>query len=399
MIKKLVSLFAFLLFGLVSFYSLSCSVDEERSGMIIMPLLFSYTNHDYQIVQWLPDHPQYEMAEIMVHETEGEEPFLWLLLTDRVPHEGSKHQIDYTNDPDWASSLQEVTGDRETHLAEIDYQRSVDEGGKLHFIISLQTVDEKLLLWDFLTTGPPTTENAPGLIDQSGHSLKSGILVMYIEKTVLADSTTSLTIGEEEYPVQVWEEISYPPFFTAYRGACTEDLADSFIRADEESFELRGWPKELAVGEEWVYLLGGGRQEVWSIEEKQDNILTIGGSKDFFGQRKRLTAEIIDGGLEIQSISLEHKEGNLTIEFSPNLPDFEKMQTETLVTSQFRIHIDGHLDEMTGSMTVERQGDRVSILLSPETPEWAVQNKMQIHIDMSESGYTIESKTIHTPSL
>jgi hypothetical protein len=203
-------------------------------------------------MQFLPDHPKYEMAEMMITERESE-PLLWFFVTERAARESSKYQVHYTNDPDWANQFKLSSGDREAHLTEIKHSKSTEKG-KIHFTFKLDTLDGKIF-WDFWTMkGEPFAKHG-GLRQQMKHDAKGHLLLFYNGKSMLADKSTCLTMGEERYPIQVWKEISHRPFFTAYQGTDSVSNGIGRLVAGEQIFELLSKPEKYAPGEKWTYRL------------------------------------------------------------------------------------------------------------------------------------------------
>jgi hypothetical protein len=54
--------------------------------MLIIPFLLGYDRVDHHVVQFLPDHPKYEMAEMMITERKPK-PLLWFFVTERTAKE------------------------------------------------------------------------------------------------------------------------------------------------------------------------------------------------------------------------------------------------------------------------------------------------------------------------
>ena len=351
--------------------------------MLIIPFLLGYDRVDHHVVQFLPDHPKYEMAEMMITEREPK-PLLWFFVTERIAKEGSKHQVHYTNDPEWANQFKTSPGDREAHLTEIKHSKWVEKG-RTHFIFELDTL-EGALLWDFWTRKGDLSPKYGGLAEQMGHDAKGHILVFYGEKRTLADKSTCLTIGEKKYPIQVWKEISRPPFFTAFHGAYSTGIGIGRLAAGEQTFDLLSQPKEYARGEKWIYRLGDGTKVVYSIVEKEGEIVTIEEG------RKTITAEIARNEIRIRKIELRDKGGNLALQFQPAFPDLVKM-TEEKVKLGLNIEIDGHLDGMTGDITVERRPGNRRVLFAPTKPDWATETKLEVEIAVKDTSYKIQAKT------
>jgi hypothetical protein len=219
-----------------------------------------------------------------------------------------------------------------------------------------------------------------------GHDAKGHLLLFYNEKSMLASKSTCLTIGEEKYPVQVWKEISRRPFFTAYQGTYSVNNAIGRLAAGEQTFDQLSQPKEYVRGEQWIYRLGDGTNAIYSVTEREGEIVTIEEG------RKRITAEVAGDELRIMKIELRDREGNLALQFQPAFPDLVKMTEERLKVG-LNIEIDGHLDEMTGDITVERQQGNRRVLFAPTKPDWATAIEMEVEIAVKDTSYKIRAKT------
>ena len=285
--------------------------------MLVVPFLLGYDRVDRHVMQFLPDHPKYEMAEMMITERE-DEPLLWFFVTERAAREGSKHQIHCTNDPEWANQFKASPGDREAHLTEIKHSKSM-ENGRTHFIFELDTLDGKVL-WDFWTRKGELSSKYGGLREQMGHDAKGHLLIFYNGESILADKSTCLTMGENKYPIQVWKEISRRPFFTAYQDVYSTGIGIGRLAAGEQIFELLSRPEqEYAVDEKWTYRLGDGTEIIYSITERKGQILIIREGN------KTIIAELIENEIKIKKIELRQREGNLALQFQPPFPDLKKM--------------------------------------------------------------------------
>ena len=353
--------------------------------MLIVPFLLGYDRVDHHVVQFLPDHPKYEMAEMMITERE-DEPLLWFFVTERTAREGSKHQIHYTSQSEWADQFKASPGNREAYFREIKHSKSMEKG-RTHFIFELDTLDGKVV-WDFWSRKGELSPKYGGLAEQMGHDAKGHILVFYGEKRTLADKPTCLTIGENKYPIQVWKEISRRPFFTAYRGAYSTGIGIGRLAAGEQIFELVSKPEEYAPGEKWTYRLADGMEAIYSIVEREGQTLKMQEGS------KIITAELAEDEVKIKKIELRQRDGNLALQFQPSFPDLGKMK-EGEAALELSIEIDGHPDQMAGSVKIEKQQGKAKVLFAPTKPDWAAKNNMEVEIDVKDTSYHIRAKTIY----
>jgi hypothetical protein len=318
---------------------------------------------------------------------------VWVFFTEAEP---PKKQHHYVNDPSLVTYLtgssDDPPPDSGVYLVSMDFSMSEGSDGVLSFDVTFEDENDVPISWTFETTGPPSAEYAGELIDQIGHDLEGGILVMYISESALSSDATVLEIGDDRYPVGTWDELSQPPYFTAYHGVCTRGLSHGYLAAGEISYRTLSAPEAIEPGAAWQMQYQIGTDEPtafdWPVETR---------SKDAFTARNGsyvLTAKTQNGELEITEIRYEADGGYLSVRFDPALPDLQRLAADDPREVAFAIDIDDHLDQITGTATVTRDGRVRDILLAPESPDWAVANQMHVEIDSSKSEYTVKAETI-----
>jgi len=352
-------------------------------SQLLIPLLPSYRNWDYHLFQGLDDHPRYEMVELMLDDTTSEEPLAWVFFTER---EAPKRQLHYVSDAAYAADLAR-TASPDTRVVEvtpIDVSWQQGSDGAYAFEVALETGDGPVT-WSVRSTGPATADYAE-LVEQSDHDLLGGILVMYLNQTVLVDAATALTIGDETWPVTVWEDISNA-YFTGYHGAVSPRLANGYLASYDEALELVALPERLEPGEGWTYRVDDEERQ-WLITEREGDALVVAGGS------YTLELDVEGDALRLRSVRVTDDGGELALRYDPALPDLGRLVAGGAGEVAVAIDIDGHADVVSGALTFEADGDgRVALLLAPEAPAWAVKNPMRLTLDVTDAGHAYSSRT------
>jgi hypothetical protein len=363
---------------------------EETPGYIV-PLQFNYAHWDHHYLQWLPDHPRYEMVEALIDDSEPAKTFFF--LTERQAEQGSKKQHCYTDNLQLYEALQMGGGDRESHHVEIAYEK-VEDTSPTRIQLELDAVDGHVV-WGFSPSTETSADYASGLIDniEAGHDLKGGILAFYLPETAVSDEKTTLSIGDEKYPAQLWPEISKPPYFTAYRGVHSRDVHNGyFVASPLARSEYRSWPDELEVGSHWKT-----HTTVESRDVRYDTLVVVTaleGDTVQIAEEWGLRYEVIRSGdaLLTRALSYVDDDASMRVEFEPPLPDLRFVKSgET--TAAFTVSLGDHVAVIEGNVIIASTDDHIELLLAPETPEWTRQIRLRATIRPMSSGYTYESVT------
>ena len=380
----------------------SSSEDERTSddttaaplppGQLVFPLMLSYRRWDYHLAQYLDEHPQFEMVELFVDDINSDEPKVWVFFTDAAP---PKHQYHYVNDDSLAEYL---TGgadkglNRDVFVVPMDFNFTEEEDGAPSFEVSFVEDDEQPVSWVFNTIGPPEAQYGAGLVEQSGHDLIGGILVMYVPESNLASEDTVLQIGEDRYPVLEWEEYSEPPYFTAYHGFCSRNIAHGYLAAFDTTYETLSVPDEVVPGAAWqtTYQVEDGEPVSfdWEVTEVSDHTFTAKVDANV------LTETLDTEGAHLNELRFEAEDGFIAVQFDPALPDLQRMPDGGIAESVFTVEVDDYIDQITGTVSVSRDKSSTELLFAPASPDWAVGNQMRVTVDFTDSGHAVHIETI-----
>ena len=370
--------------------------DDDIVSQIVYPLHLSYRKWDYHIAQWLPEHPLYEMAELMVAGAETDHPEIWFFFTEAEPPKKQYHYVNTESLVDYLSGGAPVD-DTDRFVRRVSMTLDITEaaGGDISFKLALDDENGTPITWTFNTEGPTTPEYAAGLIDQTGHDLEGGILIMYISESALSDETTVLQIGNDQFPIGEWVELSQPPYFTAYHGVCTRGLSHGYLAAATVEYETVSKPNAVETGAMWqmTYRIGAEAPSSpleWIVDTVSNNAFVVKGGPYV------LDGTLLNGGMETSQLRYETDDGYLAVRFSPPLPDLNRMNANVPASVRFAIDIDDHMDQIIGTATILREGKTTQLLLTPTSPSWSIANQMRIWVQFSKSGHKVEAETIQT---
>jgi hypothetical protein len=376
------------------------SADAWPDGILVRPLLLSYTRYDHHLIQWLPDHERYEAVEALVTD-DPERPAVRVFFTEKEAHEGSKRQFFYVNDPDDLQALSGAAGGREVRLTDIRYERTDTPTGP-RFRFELSTADGEVA-WDFQCQGQPSSDHAPGLINNAdaAHDLRSGILIFYLAESAVSGPSTVLTIAGRAYPVTLWTEISRPPYFTAYRAVYSKGADVGYISAGHARARL------LPAVEKDRYVWFGTyswRQPGRETERLEQVVAVVSTGEPVPSEELPLmTVQVSDGMVQTESLSLADGGEVLVMSFSPPLPDLARMPdgdaecrwTISVAREAYLLRGTGqHADLMKGRMGIRKAGRHVSVLFAPEEPAWAQRLGMEVDIEVRQRQYSLDARTI-----
>lgn len=363
----------------------------QETSPYVTPLSFSYTHWDSHLLQWLPAHPKYEIVEVLMDEREPAGIFFF--LTEREAVAGSKKQYCYTNDPNFAKSLTDGAGDRESQYVDITYEKSQGaDGATYHF--ELLTADGPTV-WDFVAAGETDPTYASKLIDaaEAGHDLKGGLLVFYLPESTVSAADTKLSLGSESFPVESWPEISSPPYFEAFRGVLSHDVHNGYLPAAPLTTTTFPSPaEELTVGATWtkrVSRKGGSdpRESQVSVRELDDQRAVL-----IEDESTTMTLRRDGESLLTESLAVSDDKAQMVMSFDPPLPDLRFME-EGSTQSAFSIALPALLSVVTGTITMTKNGNTVLETLAPSHPAWTRQLKLVTSIELNSNGYSQQSHT------
>ncbi len=349
----------------------------ERAELPVLPLLAHYTRWDHHLLQWLPDHPRYEMAEAFINARPDQEPLIWVLLTERRPRKGSKPQVGYTNSADWARQVANPRSDSRSRATDIRLTMS-PEGSSPSFVVEL-VGEEGPFRWEFESQGQPSEKRGQGLINvaESAHNLRGGLLVLHLPRCAVSARSTCLTLGERSCEVKPWDEISFRPFFYGYRGVYSTGANVGYLPA--VAF------RTTEAGDKELPLLDLS----WQSYPAEDG----SGETVFEAPHMAMRASSSGEGSRIESVAAVDGQHEMRVRFSPALPDLAGA-ADGQWRSTWTVGLPDTPEVLSGLVAVEKSGEGVSLLYEPREPKWARELGLEVEIRLLEDGYTYRAQSI-----
>lgn len=367
--------------------------DESSKSVYIPPVLYSYDHWDHHLLQWLPNHPRFEIVEALVRDEEP--PLVHFFFTEREAREGSKRQIHYTNSDAFAARLADGAGDSEVYRVEVAYEPPVI-GEKPTFRFGLDTLDGATT-WQFCANAEPDPQYAPGLVNnvtENAHNPKGGLLFFYLPESATSDPCTALTVADETYPAEQWPEISVPPYFVAYRGVYSRNVdLGYFYTSTPIRARVDAAPSKLEIGAAWSVTDIGTTND--DTRNRCLQVLTLDGAAATISDGISTYLTQLDGdALATNSIAVTSGEHGMQVQFAEPLPDLRKLD-EANHEVAFTIATALQPTLTTGVLSMQRTGKKLILDFRPQQPDFWQSTRLETQIELLSDGYSLESHTLY----
>lgn len=313
---------------------LATPTGAESRVVIPFDMVGMYAEH--HVIAWFSGHSEFEAVEAFVYG----KGHVRAILTR---HDGS--QIDAFNYS--PSAGMDESPNREQYSTKISFDLA--KNGR-DARLELAMPDGKPLVLSYVGQGKPNARHA-GLTDPGIHSSDGGLPAMYRKASSVSGPKSTVTIDGTAYAIPMDQAISHPPFFTAYSAFLSDGYESLFMRTFAEK-EMPAIPcVEGTASPLPAYRTG--------ISEN------------------RITPAWKKGVAEVDSIrsSSDAISGSghaVELRFTPPFPNLASMGANETASVSFGVRFEGaSAASITGSVLVERSGDRVTVTLLPEEPSWA----------------------------
>jgi hypothetical protein len=304
---------------------------------IIVPFRVLNLRATYHVMAWVKDHPELESIEAFVFDDDR----IQTILTRR---DGT--QIDVLT-PALAAVLD--TGKRRERREGTASFR-VESGGKDAFLSVAVSGGPRIEL-RYRGQGLPDASHA-GMTDPGLHDPAGGLPAFYRAKSSVSGPRSKVTIDGKEYAVPIDDEISKPPFFTAYSAFLTVGFHAAIVGTYPEG-DL------LSIGSDLRFrdrLTEGEVRLASGIGDGAGGPLPV--------------AEV--AAIVYSSPSLGSSDRPCELRFNPPLANPLALAEGSRAESRFALSFGpGAEAEVYGTVTVERTGDDAVITLAPAYPRWA----------------------------
>lgn len=369
--------------------------DDERS-VYIAPLLYSYDHWDHHLLQWLPDHPRYEIVEALIKDSDP--PLIHFFFTERAARDGSKKQFHYTNNEAFAGRLARGAGDSEVKLVEIDYGPT-DDGQIPRFYFALDAI-EGPITWEFCASGEPDPKYGSGLINnvtENAHNPKGGLLFFHLPESTTSDACTVLDMGESKHPAAPWPEVSVPPFFVAYHAVYSRNIdLGYFYASDRTQIHVNSEPSELIRGARWSLTAegpseDGARETTLEVADVRDDSVTLTEGATTYA------TTLAHGELTTTDIKVNDGAQSMSVHFSSPVPDVRNLDDENHEVA-FTLSTQSVSNLSSGVLSLQRVNGELHVGFLPQRPEFLQSASLAMAIQLTGDGYIFESHTLYPNS-
>lgn len=348
-------------------------ISNTQIPLFFQPYSLLYNYNDFHVMLYFLDHPEYEAVEAMIEVKNQKSPVIRAIITRH-----DKTQVDYINHKDIVGKIKEQKIDRETHYTEIIYKKTII-GGESSILLKFTTIKNERIIFNFKAVDKVSPKYA-GLTDPERHSIDSSLPIMYREQSTLAHPDSKITFNDKVFKIPV--KVHVPIFFKGMKGYYSEGFSLGIIRSDVKELVLIKLPKQLSVGEQWIYKSNDNIIKFRIVSKTDNQFLIMRGNE-------LIDAEILNGAFQIKKISVQPnlKNRGLHIEFSPSLP-LLPLKFKQSPDIQFQISIDNHDSLVTGVIKTTNS----EVIMIPKDPEWAT--KRIVHNTIKRKEDKILIKTI-----
>jgi len=363
---------------------------HSEYNLILQPFPIRFDYYDRHVMLFFENHPEYESIEAMIKEDENGKTNIRAIITLR-----DQTQVDHISSPSALKIANAGTENGRTYYTPIRYKFR-RKFGKANILLEFKSYKGEDIYFDFRASSKVKSGYC-GLVDPGGHSGNTSLPVMYRERSTLAGRKSRIMINGKEYHIPV--ELKIPLLFTGMKGYYSEAFYMGAIRNSTQFLGITRIPVTLKAREGWEYETGTGKI-VFEIEKANGSLYIIG------NKSVTVTAWKKDRTLEIEKIDvLSPRQENeiiiFSLEFDPAIPAVPVAGNVPEKQSNFKIHIGGHKNLVTGRFNVVNRNGRTEIVLTPLNPSWALNRSVVTVIAKQTDRFRINTSiglnTSHIP--
>lgn len=345
----------------------------------MLPLLVSYRYWPVQLVQWVGTELPYSMIELDVDPSNSKHPLLYVTLTDRA----SAKRIHYT-DNDGLIAAAAAMGE-EAHKTTLAYEAADGDNNGSITSVRFTMADGKPLQWRFVQ-GTDMSEQGSGLTALP--NLKIPVFA-YREMGAISAEGTALQIGDVTSTVEVWKEISQPPYFIGYHAAETEGAHTLLFLAGKENWKITASPAALSAGGSWELDEEHGNHRTVHIDKLDGtHIVVTSTERNQPGVQSVLEGTREGDGWKVDRVRFSPVRGgdkhSLTLEFATPL-------SAAVQTTKLSLLAGKKTTIATGSIAATTTATDASLALTFSDPKWLSGVTMQEQSTATATGMTISA--------
>jgi hypothetical protein len=335
-LQKVITPFVALSFGLSAFPAQPAASQDRLVAALSYVMDYEFFDHFY--TQTLDKDPKYSEIEAYVKENGGK------------PHTTIK-------------LIEKGSGVATAYSDQIQYVPPAAYVPKAVAGFAFRDSSGQPARWRFTFAYPPSAQGSGLTTLPNEPNLK----LVYRDSGTLSDAGSAVELSGKVNEVQVWKEISQPPYFVAYRGTYTEGAETTQLRTNLEKFEFSGL-SEIKSGAQFQLTTAGGKARKLSVEGGADG-LVIRQQPDENGISRELSLTSAAQGYAVRSLKVLDGAHSSTVTFSPAL------QLPTAGSdgpaSEYQIVADKGHKLGNGSAHLTHTSDGTQLVWKVNAPNWA----------------------------
>jgi hypothetical protein len=234
--------------------------------------------------------------------------------------------------------------------------------------------------WRFTLAYPPSAQGSGLTTLPNDPNLK----LIYRDSGSLSDAGSAVELGGKVDEVQVWKEISQPPYFVAYRGTYTEGAETTQLHTSLEKLEFTGL-SGLKAGAQFQVVAASGKARKLSVES-QANGLVIKQQPDENGISRELLLTSDAQGYAVRSLKVLDGSHYSTVTFTPAL---QLSAVADGPASEFQIVADKNHKLGNGSAHLAHTANGSQLVWKVNSPSWAKNRTIVQTLTGSEQGVAL----------
>jgi hypothetical protein len=353
-----------LIFGAPAAMGPGASADRLVAAV---PYVLDYEFFDHLYTQTLSGDAKYGEIEAYVKESGGK-PRTIIKLVEK----GSGNTEVYTDSP---------SGPNGAKVSQIQYAapKSFMPNEKAGF--AFQDQAGQPVRWRFVFAYPPSAQGS-GLNDLPNDS---NLTLVFRNSGTLSNAGSAVELSGKVNEVQVWKEISQPPFFVAYRGTYTAGAHVTQLHADVEKLRVGGL-SALKPGAKFEIVTASGKTRRLTVQGQGDNF-TIGQEADESGVSRELSVAADAQGYSVRYLKIADGSHYSTVTFTPPLRVSASAAEGN--PSEFQISVDKNRKLSNGNVRFGYTAEGAHLVWKVASPSWAKGRTVVQNLTVSEQGVTI----------
>lgn len=279
----------------------------------LAPEQIVYRHWPEQFIQWLGPELPYSTIELYVDSGSTPSALYDAVLTDRA----TGKRIHYSNQQPMVDTYK--SSGAEAYLAKMQLDRPANPGSGATYLLRFVDHAGQPVSWQFI--------QGSDMSERGGGSSPAGVdppVLVYRQQGAVAGEGTALKIGNAVSVADLWTEISHPPYFVAYHGAMSQNVAVAVFTGNKQQWTIISSPKTLSAGATWKLTSADGIQRTFEVQAVSGDHATILDRDGHYpGTTVTIEATLSKDGWSFDKLhyaaSTEDANQGLTISFVPGV--------------------------------------------------------------------------------